>query len=64
MSTFLRAITFWEFMNFLDSQPFAGWRKVQERLLCTDKGGRVAQAAEAEGKNKSLEMRFPEAAWK
>lgn len=29
-----------------------------------EKGGRVAQAAEAEGKNKSLEMRFPKAARK
>lgn len=37
-------------MNFLDSQPFAGWRKVQGMLLCTEKGGRAAQAAEAEGK--------------
>lgn len=31
MNTFLRAVTFWEFMNFLDSWPFAGWRKVRER---------------------------------
>ena len=32
---------------------------VRDTAVQKEKGGRVAKGAEAEGKNKSLEMRFP-----